>query len=99
MSVPLTPWSLRSLPLPVERDAVRWLDRLLHRPGPDGDEPEESVSAELARARAARLEAERKLAATRRTGFEVARVAEVARKLRAHDEFTASIDQLFGRRG
>ena len=74
---------------------MRWLDRLLHhRPVPNlGDD---TTGVDLAAARAARLEQERKMALTERTGHEVSRVAEIARTLRARNNFSARIEQAFG---
>lgn len=48
---------------------------------------------------AARVQAERKLAATQRAGHEIKRVTEAARLIRSQDNFSTAIDQLFGRQG
>jgi phage protein D len=62
-----------------------------------GNLSDETTVVDLAAARAARLEAERKLAATQSAGWEVSRVAEIARTLRARNNFSARIEQAFGK--
>ena len=77
---------------------MRWLERLLCiRSTPEPDEG--TTAVDLDAARAARVEAERKLAATQRAGHDIRRVADVARAIRSRDNFTAEIDRLFGRQG
>lgn len=74
---------------------MRWLERLLHH-RPVRDIGDDTTGVDLAAAREARAEALRKLEATYSVGHEVSRVAEIARALRARNNFSARIEQAFG---
>lgn len=78
-------------------DPVRWLEKLLHRTTPEPADRSEADGVALAEVQAARIEAERKLAATEGFGYEVRRVVQTARILRQQNNFSARIEQADGR--
>jgi hypothetical protein len=76
-----------------------WIRNLRRRFERDLDELIGEPPLDLDQLRAAREDAERKLAATRSAGREISRVANVARALRTRNNFSARIEQAFGKDG